>query len=296
MKFLNLILFLALSLNFQAQQDSLYMCAGDTSELHHGLAFVDVQDLGTSNFITDAVLWLTQPDGSATLTGDFVKADNTESGFTAHIELISGMDWDEWSNQAFPTSYFDDPGMVTDEYLDWMYYTIDGDNSTLTGFGDYAGSELQVTHAPPNFFYAYQVGIGANQQSTLADGHGGWGLVEGTFVNAATGTSELEFTAGIDFYLTYGCEPAIVSIESIHADHPQYTLYPNPATDLIHIEFSSAPENINSTCTIYDEVGRVVSQDKLEDGVLNVSGLSPGGYSVLVESASEIARLRFIKD
>jgi hypothetical protein len=79
----------------------------------------------------------------------------------------------------WPTSYKDDQGNVGDNYLDWTYYILTAGQATLTGWGDYEGSLLNLTHAPGNLYYAYQVGIGANNRN-LEYGHGGWFFANGT--------------------------------------------------------------------------------------------------------------------
>jgi hypothetical protein len=298
-KHLLLISFLACSAlhQLQAQQDSVYMCHADTTGgFHHGLAFVQFENPETANFYTEGLLWLTQPDGTASLTGNFIQPDNAVNGFVADIHLINDMTWDEWSNQEFPTSYIDDFSVVGDEYLDWMYYTIDGENSTLTGFGVYEGSELQVTHAPANLFYAYQVGLGANQRPVLEDGHGGWALVEGTYMNSETGASEPAFESPIDFYLAYGCEPETVEIRSQGQANFEILLYPNPVGDRINLAFES-PLNIeHNPFTIHDTLGRTVLQDKVSLNALNVSALPPGNYVLAIQLDNELIRLRFIKE
>ena len=118
-------------------------------------------------------------DGSATITGRLSDNINPEAGgFDINVILENGMSWEEWSNQSFPTFYKDECG--TGNFEEWTYYII-SDNSTLSGYGRFAGSELSLTHAPENLFFGYQVGLGANNVNA-SFGNGGWFIAEGVLV------------------------------------------------------------------------------------------------------------------
>jgi hypothetical protein len=279
-----------------AQQDSVYMCPADSTELNfHGLSFPTFEAPETINFDTNEVLWLTQPNNTATLTGDFIQIGHPENGFTADIQLVSGQSWDVWGNQFYPTSYMNDNNVITDEYQDWTYYIIDESNSTLSGFGIYEGSELLVSHAPNNYYYAYQVGVGANQQMALADGHGGWAFVSGSYVNSETGISDQEFVNSISIYLSYECEPNSQSIGSLDKATQQFSFYPNPAVDWVTVQSNGALLAGTLSYTLFDAQGRTVLQGQVTKGMINVSQLPVGSYSILIESDFGNEVLKFLK-
>ena len=147
--------------------------------------------------------WSQFDDGTAHIVASVVNTDNPNGGFEIDVWLENGMDWLAWSNQEFPTSYKDDFGFVEDEYLDWFYYVINTGEATLTGWGDFSGSLLTLTHAPSNKFYAYQVGIGANNINGEY-GSGGWFYHSGTFVDSSTDFDGLVEGTG-DFGFDHDC-------------------------------------------------------------------------------------------
>ncbi len=145
------------------------------------------------------------PDGTAHLEATIVSNDNPSGGFFVDVWFMDGMDWATWSTQAFPTGYKDDFGTAGDNYLDWRYYILNDDNATMVGWGDYAGSFLTLAHAPSNFFYGFQIGVGANNVNTNYGG-GGWFTYEGSFVDSSTDTNEM-VTGGGDFAWNGDCCP-----------------------------------------------------------------------------------------
>ena len=122
------------------------------------------------------LLW---EDNSATITGSVVSVDNPQAGFDFVVQLDNGLDWEGWSTQDFPTGYKDDFNAAGDNYLDWMYFIINGDLSSLSGWGDLNGVELTIAHAPASFYYGYQLGVAANNVNSNY-GSGGWIYYEGT--------------------------------------------------------------------------------------------------------------------
>jgi uncharacterized repeat protein (TIGR01451 family) len=149
--------------------------------------------------------WKEYEDGTAHITATVVSTINDNAGWEIDIWFMNGMDWDEWSNQEFPTSFKDDFGVAGDNYLDWFFYIMDNENATLTGWGDFEGSFLELEHAPSNYFYGYQVGIAANNVNE-AYGSGGWLTYEGLFQDAETGYEGIVSSAG-DLAFDHDCCP-----------------------------------------------------------------------------------------
>ncbi|MFZ6053331.1 T9SS type A sorting domain-containing protein, partial [Halocola ammonii] len=149
--------------------------------------------------------WVTYPDGSAILTGEVVSTANPNNGWTIEVEFENGMDWASWSSQPFPTNFKDDNGYTDNDplYEDWTYYIMNGSNASLTGTGGYAGSFINLSHAPSNLYYAFQEGIGANNRSE-AYGIGGWFYYDGVLVE---GQIEQEAEGAGDFAFELDCCP-----------------------------------------------------------------------------------------
>ena len=109
---------------------------------------------------------------NATLTGVLRNTASLDDYFEVELYWTDRLDWEGWSNQDFFTSWKHDFGLVTDEYLDWEYFLLSTD-SKLIGHGAYAGSVLNLTHAPSAMAYGHQLGVLANNASE-GYGLGGW--------------------------------------------------------------------------------------------------------------------------
>ena len=147
-------------------------------------------------------------DGTAMLTGTVQATNNPNAYFNIDVTFENGMNWADWSNQLFPTSFKDDCDTAedTEVYLDWTYYIMQAGNASLTGAGDLEGSFFELGHAPSNLYYGYQVGLGANNVNGNY-GNGGWFTGTGLLVDAATQTEvEIEGFQG-DFAFDADCCP-----------------------------------------------------------------------------------------
>jgi predicted enzyme related to lactoylglutathione lyase len=162
-----------------------------------------------STYSTVEVNWIVYPDqGSgqtAEIEGTVVSDDNPNAGWVIHVNLENGVDWDTWSNQPFQTDYKDDFGYGVNDFEDWTYYLVNSTGSYLEGWGDYAGSYLEVSHAPNDQYFAFQEGVGANNTGPN-NGIGGWFHYEGTFFDAANEVNETVNSLG-DFSFDMDCCP-----------------------------------------------------------------------------------------
>ena len=121
-------------------------------------------------------------DGSLTLTGSLVNAYNAGCGFNFNVTFANPLDWAAWSSQAFPTGFKADCGGVGANHTDWMYYILqNGPGAELTGWGAYAGSSIDLSHAPSNQYFGFQLGDGANNYNGV-NGLGGWFSYSGVFL------------------------------------------------------------------------------------------------------------------
>jgi hypothetical protein len=93
-----------------------------------------------------------------------------------NVRLGEERTWDEWS--ALGRDYKDDLGIGADFYQDWMYYVLNGAASELIGLDAFEGSLLNLTHAPADTTFGFQLGMNANNYSA-GDGLGGWFFFEG---------------------------------------------------------------------------------------------------------------------
>jgi ribosomal protein S26 len=134
------------------------------------------------NFVTPGVMQVYN-DGSALITGTVAASNNANQIFNVYIRLENKRNWADWS--ALGRSYKDDALLAGNNYLDWMYYELDANNSFLVGAGDFAGSLLNLNHMPANYFYGFQCGLAANNKNAN-EGLSGWftynGILNGTQV------------------------------------------------------------------------------------------------------------------
>lgn len=132
-------------------------------------------------------------NGYALITGHIRSAANSNWGFDVFMLLHNGTDWNGWSSQG--RSYKDDFNVAGNNYLNWTYYEMAPGFCYLSGTGAIAGSHLQLTHQPSNYYYGFQIGAAANNKNT-ANGISGWfyynGLLNGS---AITGHGDLNANA-----------------------------------------------------------------------------------------------------
>jgi hypothetical protein len=262
---------------------------------------------------------------TAHVTATLVSTQNPNAGWNLNLHLVDGMNWADWSNQAFPTDYKDDLNLAGNNYLDWLYYIIDGTSSSLTGWGDYSGSDLAISHLPASHYYGYQVGIAANNVSANF-GHGGWMTVSGTFVDASQGINQ-QLTVTGDFAFEQSCcdDPSVqrtwvaTDCAGNTTSHVQIisfsdqavpgvqqrseiekevasSVYPNPFSEVLNLNFNQIQENVE--VTIYAVSGAIVSSSRLTNSdriEMNLANLGTGVYIMQVNSTDGISIHRLIK-
>ncbi|MFM1931312.1 MAG: hypothetical protein RL226_615, partial [Bacteroidota bacterium] len=234
------------------------------------------------------------PDGSATLTGTVVRNDDPTRGWIISVEFANGMDWNEWSTQAFPTGYKDDCNLSGDNHLDWTYYIMQA-GANLTGWGANAGSTLNLSHAPSNYYYGYQVGVAANNVN-VQYGSGGWFTYSGIYEGASiTGSGDFAFDhdccpqytiertwCAVDCSGNETCFTQVISFEDLGTTPPvvggghqqsndgaskgdvaltkvtNMSAYPNPAIEKAFIEFSVAETGV-AKLEVFNMNGQLVA-------------------------------------
>ena len=119
-------------------------------------------------------------DGNAIITGHVHNAADPTQGFDVFMLLGNGRNWDEWS--ALGRGYKDDLNFGSTSHVDWTYYEMTEGFCYLNGTGSIAGSQLQLSHLPVNYYFGYQLGVGANNKNGN-EGLSGWFTYDGYLNN-----------------------------------------------------------------------------------------------------------------
>ena len=147
------------------------------------------------------------PNGSIHVTATMNNVLNPSNGWFVDVWFQGGFDWAAWSSQSFPTSFKADCGGEAVNHEEWLYFLLQaGEGAELTGFGGYAGSSLNLVHAPANNYFGFQLGDGANNYNGADNGFGGWFSYSGTFRPSTTAQFTNVSGAG-DFAFELDCCP-----------------------------------------------------------------------------------------
>jgi large repetitive protein len=253
----------------------------------------------------DLIQW---NDGSVTFNATFANTTNPAwGGFTATVKFVNGKNWAQWSTQSFPTSFKADCGGVDANFQSWMYYILENNpTADLVGYGAYAGSSLNLSHAPVSKYFGFQLGDGANNL-TPGSGFGGWFGYSGTvlfnnnpLVSGFTGSGDFSFlldccprvtvtrcwtaedcTGNMVEYcqtITYEGSTSVVpsapvvNTEATRGDSQVniVNMFPNPTSDLTQVQVV-AGENTKVTIDVVDMTGRrvgAVMQSDVQPGVI----------------------------
>jgi hypothetical protein len=126
---------------------------------------------------------LVQYEDRIEVTAQLGNAQNPANGFYVTVTFTNPLTWAEWSSQAFPTGFKADCGGVDANHPDWIYYLLEaGEGAELVGYGAYAGSAINLVHAPANNYFGFQLGNGANNYNAAENGFGGWFTYNGVFL------------------------------------------------------------------------------------------------------------------
>jgi len=246
-----------------------YCTAQDISFFGQSFSMKLIESPALENYITSDLIFTHHEDEGegayAELTGNVYAFENPNAGFYIHMEFENGSDWENWSNQDFPTAYKDDFENVDDLYLDWTYFILNSTNSTLIGLGDYAGTELSLTHNPPNYYYGFQLGQGA-ANFNLNYGFAGWFQATGTFFDASSDDENIQngisFDYAGDIYTELNCCPVESLVRTWTAeDECENTAQIQQVItkiDMMAPEFTFVPEDLLLECS--EEIPAVIAE------------------------------------
>jgi hypothetical protein len=150
---------------------------------------------------------LVRYENSIELNATLVNVLDPTSGFNVQVTFAGGFDWETWSSMSYPTGFKADCGGEAANHESWLYFILQGnEGAELSGFGAYAGSQINLTHAPSNNYFGFQYGNGANNYNGSDEAFGGWFMYNGTFQTSNNGEGSLINGAG-DFAFDLDCCP-----------------------------------------------------------------------------------------
>jgi hypothetical protein len=175
------------------------------------------------------------PGGSMHLVAQLENVLTPGTGWNVDVWFNGGMDWAAWSTQGFPTSFKADCGGVDANFASWTYFLLQaGEGAELNGYGNYAGSVVNLVHAPSNNYFGYQLGDGANNYNAADNAFGGWFSYNGSF-RANANQNFTNVSGAGDFAFELDCCPDYEIVR-------QWTAVDcsgNTSTCTQHISFSS---------------------------------------------------------
>ena len=102
-----------------------------------------------------------------------------------------------------------------------------------------------------------------------------------------------------DAILTNESITAILPAAGVHDQREliDFTVFPNPANQLLEIQLDEIHSNLIDTWIIFDSKGRIATQALyLSDRPLNITSLAPGAYNLLlIGNKKVIAAKTFVK-
>ncbi len=102
------------------------------------------------------------------------------------------------------------------------------------------------------------------------------------FYNIGTGWKNTVYSGALMMRPYFGWKGAIIGIETV-PQPPKFTIYPNPASDFIHLNWNSHALSAEKfEVRIYNMLGQVVWQSKTTSNTINVSNLPNGIYSFCI--------------
>ena len=250
------------------------------------------------------------PNGSIHVTAELRNAQNVNNGWNIDVLFNNGLNWSDWSSQAFPTSFKADCGGEAVNHPDWMYFILQaGDGAELTGFGSYTGSSLNLVHAPANRYFGFQLGDGANNYNGADNGFGGWFSYNGFFQinNTPYGNNQGNISGAGDLAFELDCCPdyeivrqwtatdcsgnmsvctQTISFENLDDDYSGIVPIDNSGKEAdSHMEVAIAPNPANES-TIFTFVA--AEKAPLTIRIMDVAGkLLLDTYNPLVEAGIE---------
>jgi hypothetical protein len=164
-------------------------------------------------------------DGTATLHMVVKNQSNDDAVFHVDAHFGNLMNWAEWCATPGQESYKSDCGLGN--HLTWEYaILLDG---TITGMGDFEGTELSMSHQPTNQYFGFQFGKGANNKNANY-GFSGWFYYGGTLSTDGGETTQSVMGSGDLFgdldFLKDWCTTLQYCVEDClgNANYFQYTL------------------------------------------------------------------------
>ncbi|WP_245328311.1 GEVED domain-containing protein [Hymenobacter aquaticus] len=117
----------------------------------------------------------------------------------------------------------------------------------------------------------------SDASATTSCGSYSYGETEDYTINITGGTARMESTARLSGGAT------------------EYSVYPNPATDVLNVVIPSDRDAAAVAVKVYDVRGAEMKQAQFANGQLNVSQLAKGVYMLTIADGQQVTHQRFVK-
>ena len=194
-------------------------------------------------------------DGTARFYGRIINSSNPDHAFNVDFWFRNRADWGgAYGWEAQGRYYKNDLGLAcaTNNVINWDFYEMVNGISTLTGDGSLEGAILYMSHMPANYYFGFQVGVGANNKN-CNPGISGWFTYDG-FINGQPVEGHGDVNADTD------CEtpPALCTNDDNytyiysagnHCGHCTILKQHILVNDTIAPTFNNCPINITQECS-----------------------------------------------
>jgi hypothetical protein len=173
----------------------------------------------------------------------------------------------------------------TQEWLQGLMLTEDkgyllfGESATDYGSNSYLVKTDSNGYCPCNTFSTNT--IVANAVFNVDS----WGWMSHGFIMSETTTAVEDVDIVIDSML---CEPVGIKEDGFQS----FSLYPNPATTILHIDLPEENNKVKKELSIYDQIGRIKRRETIPAGVdhysIDVSAFGNGIYVIIISNENSL--------
>jgi len=180
-----------------------------------------------------------------------------------------------WSQKLPKAIYVDKESDSKITKIEYYFSSTTGDSPHYT-FNDF--EPASVIDLSESDFLANTSSLEYDQQYTL-------------YVRALNSNGKYSSYSSINFTF----KKITTGIDDVAEQNGLFTLYPNPVQDVIYLKGGEELNGKLVNFAVYDQAGKLLLSDKLQDPQINVSSLKAGNYYLVVYYDNNVFGKSFIK-